>query len=152
MNLSCLERDTAPDNEEILQKFLNNNPILFRQFPAKRIFSKPSILTFFDADFAILTPQMELILIEIEKKTMPLLKRNGDQAAPLIHAIDQVGNWIYTFEEHRLACLVVMKIAREEVATVRGVVIAGRDQGHNPDHLRRLKGRFYNSRISLLTF
>jgi hypothetical protein len=45
-----------------------------------------------------------------------------------------------------------MKISRYKVATIRGVVIAGRDRGYNPDALRRLKGRFYNSRISLLTF
>jgi hypothetical protein len=143
--------DSNP-REEILQKFLEDNPIMFRQFPADKIFFKPSILTFFDADFAILTPQKELILIEIEKATTNLLIKNGDQAAPLTHAIDQVGNWLHTFDEHRLACLDAMKIARESVATVRGVVIAGRDRGYNADHLRRLKGRLSNSRISLLTF
>ena len=53
--------------EELLQQFLQDNPILFRQFPATEIFFKPSILTFFDADFAILTPNQELILSRIFK-------------------------------------------------------------------------------------
>jgi Domain of unknown function (DUF4263) len=144
--------DSAPRDEAVLQKFLEDNTILFRQFPATEIFFKPSVLNFFETDFVILISQRELILVEIEKTITPLLIQSGDQAARLTHAIDQVGNWLHTFDEHRLACLDGMKIAREKVATIREVIIAGRDRGYNPDHLRRLKGRCQNSRISLLTF
>ena len=51
--------------EEILQKFIEENLILLHQFPAEEILFKPPILTFFNADFVIITHQKELILIEI---------------------------------------------------------------------------------------
>jgi hypothetical protein len=37
--------NSNPDKEEIMQQFLENNPILLRQFPAVRILFKPPILT-----------------------------------------------------------------------------------------------------------
>jgi Domain of unknown function (DUF4263) len=81
--------------EEVLQKFIEDNPILLRQFPAEQILFKPPILTFYNADFAVLSPQRDLILIEIETPYTRLLKKDGDQAAPLTHAIDQVQRWLH---------------------------------------------------------
>ena len=137
--------------EEPIQKFLEDNPIILRQFPAERILFKPPILTRYVADFAVLTPQLELILIEIETVKTALLKKDGDQAAPLTHAVNQVQNWLQVFDEHRLACLAEQKIAPELVAHIRGVVIAGRDKGYDTAHLRTLKSIF-SGRISLLTY
>jgi len=111
--------DTNPA-EEVIQKFIEGNPILLHQFPAERIFFKPAILTFFNADFAIVTPQKELILIEIEKTLTRLLKKDGGEAAQLGHAFDQVQSWLHTIDEHRLAVLDSLKIGREMVATVKG--------------------------------
>ena len=58
--------------EELLQSFIQENPIILHQYPADEIFFKPPILTSFKADFAIVTPQKELILIELEKTTTKL--------------------------------------------------------------------------------
>jgi hypothetical protein len=63
--------------EEMLQNFIEENPILLRQFPADRILFKPPLLTRYVADFAVLSPQRELILIEIEPANANLLRRNG---------------------------------------------------------------------------
>jgi hypothetical protein len=46
--------NSAP-REELLQQFLAENPVLLHQFPAERLFPKPPILTFFVADFAVVT-------------------------------------------------------------------------------------------------
>jgi hypothetical protein len=137
--------------EEVLQKFIEDNPILLRQFPAEQILFKPPILTFYNADFAVLSPQGELVLIEIEKADTRLLKKNGDQAAPLTHAIDQVQRWLQVIDEHRVAALASMKIEPQMVGNVRGVIIAGRDRGNDKDHLRRLKSML-SGRIAFLTF
>lgn len=137
--------------EEILQQFLTENPILLHQFPSEKIFSKPPILTFFKADFAIVTPNKELVLIELEKTTTRLMKKNGGVAAPLSHAFDQVRGWLHVVDEHRLAVLDSLKIERELVSSVRGVVIAGRDIGNDAQHLRQLKGADWG-RITLLTY
>lgn len=137
--------------EEILQQFLASNPILFHQFGALRLFSKPPILTFFVADFAVLTPNKELILVELEKTTTRLLKKDGGLASPLSHAFDQLRDWLHVFDEHRLAVLDTLKIEREEVGAIRGIVIAGRDAGYDAHHLRKLKGED-RGRVTLLTY
>jgi hypothetical protein len=79
--------------EEQVQQFIQKNPVILHQFPAERLFPKPPILTFFVADFAIVTHQRELILVELEKPTTQLLKKDGGVAAPLSHAFDQVRDW-----------------------------------------------------------
>jgi hypothetical protein len=142
--------DSNP-SEEALQVFIQDNPILLHQFPSEQIFFKPPILTFFHADFAIVTPQKELILIEIEKADARLLTRTGGEAAPLGHAFDQVQSWLHTADEHRLAILDSLGISRDAVSAIKGVVIAGRDVGYNTAHLRRLKG-VDRGRVTLLTY
>jgi hypothetical protein len=142
---------TNTHREEVLQQFIEENPILLHQFPATQIFSKPKILTFFAADFAIVTPQKELILIELEKTSTQLMKKDGGVAAPLSHAFDQVRDWLHVVDEHRLAVLDTLKIDRDAVSTIRGVVIAGTDHGYDAQHLRRLKGTDWG-RITLLTY
>jgi hypothetical protein len=140
--------DRNPPEEEI-QKFIQENPILLHQFPAEKLFFKPSILTFFKADFAVLTPQKELILIEIENTKTRLMSKNGDAAQPLSHSIDQVRNWLHVVDDHRVAALTALGI--DKVGSIRGAVIAGRDRSYDHEHLRRLKG-FDRGRVTFLTF
>lgn len=142
--------DVAPE-EEILQVFIHENPILLHQFPSKLIYAKPPILTSYKADFGIVTPQKELILIELEKTTTRLMTKKGGVAAPLNHAFDQVRDWLHVIDEHRLATLEAMKIDRNDVSIVRGVVIAGRDSGYDAQQLRKLKGSDWGN-IRFLTY
>jgi hypothetical protein len=137
--------------EERLQEFLNENPILLHQFTSSKLFSKPPILTSFFADFAILTSNKELILIELEKTATKLMKKDGGVAAELNHAFDQVHSWLHVVDEHRLAVLESLKINKEDVSSVRGVVIAGLDSGYDAHHLRILKGED-RGRISFYTY
>jgi Domain of unknown function (DUF4263) len=137
--------------EEVLQKFIEENPIILHQFPAEKIFFKPPILTFFNADFAIVTPQKELIFIEIEKAITRLMRKDGGATAELQHAFDQVHGWLHVVDEHRLAVLDSLKIDRSLVSSIRGVVIAGRDLGYDAQHLRRLKG-IDRGRVTFLTY
>jgi antiviral defense system Shedu protein SduA len=144
--IELLDRDAA---EEEIQKFIQENPILLHQFPAEKLFFKPAILTFFKADFAVVTPQKELILIEIENTRTRLMNKAGDAAQPLSHSIDQVRNWLHVADEHRLAVLAALGV--DQVSSINGAVIAGRDAPYEPEHLRRLKG-FDRGRVTLLTF
>lgn len=141
----------AKPNEELIQKYIEENTILFHQFPADQIYFKPPILTFFVADFAIVTPQKELVLIEIEKSNTNLLTKKGGIAAPLSHAFDQVNYWLHVVDEHRLAVLESLGINKDSVSAVKGVVIAGREEGYDAKHLRRLKGTDWG-RITFLTY
>lgn len=137
--------------EELLQIFIQENPIILHQYPASEIFFKPPILTSYKADFGIVTPQKELILIELEKTTTKLIEKDGGMHSELNHEFDQVRDWLYVVDEHRLAVLDDFKIDRSHVSTIRGVVIAGRDVGNDAQKLRRLKGTDWG-KISLLTY
>ena len=123
-----------------MQQFIDENPILLHQFPAERILPKPPILNSYVADFGIVTPNKELILIELERTSTRLMNKDGGMAAPLSHAFDQARDWLHEVDEHRLAVLDSLKIERDEVSRVRGVVIAGRDKGNEARNLRKLKG------------
>jgi hypothetical protein len=54
-------------------------------------------------------------------------------------------------DDHRLAILEDLKIDRNMVSKVRGVVIAGRDRGNVAPDLHRLKG-INGGNVSLLTY
>jgi hypothetical protein len=112
--------------EEDLQKFLESHPIFFHVFMPKRIIFKPQILTRYVADFAVLNGRDELLMIEIEKPHLRLLKKDGDITAHLEHAFHQVRTWTQELNDHRSAALDVMGLKLEQVAALRGVVVAGR--------------------------
>jgi len=99
--------------EEVLQKYIEEHIVLLHQFPAVEIYFKPPILTAFKADFAVVTPQRELILIEIEKTTTRLLTKDGGVASELQHAFDQVHSWLHVIDEHRVAILDSIGIKRD---------------------------------------
>jgi len=147
--LSVIESSSS---EEEVQKFLEKNTVLFHQFPAERLFPKPKILTDFVADFAIVTPDRKLILIELEKPSTRLLKKSGGIHSELSHAFDQVRDWLHKVSEHRLAVLDSLKIDREQVSAIRGVVIAGRDAGYDKRHLHKMKGVNYGENIDFFTY
>ena len=142
--------DSDPE-EEVIQKFIQENPVVLHQFPAEKLMFKPPILTRFRADFGIVTPQKELILMEIERASTKLLRKDGGIHSDLNHAFDQVRNWLHVASEHRLAVLDALNIERSMVGKIKGVVIAGRDRGYDKQHLRRLKGTDF-SNITFLTY
>jgi hypothetical protein len=133
---SLLDRD--PEERQV-QQFIEGNPILLQQFSPERIYRQVPILTKHKTDFAILSNKGELVLIEIEKPGKRLLKKDGGITAGLQHAFDQVRDWLHKIEEHRAATLACINLKPEEVVSVRGVVIAGRDRDYKVDHLRKLK-------------
>ncbi|HEY1525722.1 MAG TPA: Shedu anti-phage system protein SduA domain-containing protein [Candidatus Angelobacter sp.] len=121
--------NSRPKNEEILQKFLDEHKVFLHRFAAQQIRSKPPILSKFNADFVILNNRKELLLIEIERSTVKLLKKSKNAfgvTAELQHAIDQVRSWRQVFDDYRDAALGNIDIDKKDVAKIRGVVIAGR--------------------------
>jgi len=121
--LKLIDADTR---EEELQNFLESHVIFFHVFMPKRIFFKPRILTKHVADFAVLNARDELLLVEIERPHLRLVKQDGDITADLGHAFYQVRTWAQVLDEHRTAALDAIGLRIDEVAKVRGVVVAGR--------------------------
>lgn len=121
--LGLINADRA---EEELQAFLELHPIFFHIFLPKSIKFKPPILTKHFADFSLLNTRNELLLIEIERPQMRLLKKDGGKTAELEHAFHQVRTWKQVLDDHRSAALDAIGLKLQEVARVRGVVVAGR--------------------------
>jgi hypothetical protein len=133
--------DDNSDDEEEIQKFFEKNLILFHRFDPEKIFFKTPILSKYKTDFTILTKSKQLILIEIEKPSTLLMRKEGDPSADFEHAVSQVQNWLFEYESYKLAVLSCIRIDISEVTSVRGVVIAGRDGPYQKDHLIRFKWR-----------
>jgi len=117
--------ESEPD-EKPFQEFIENNPIMLAQFGAKRIFKKPNILGKFECDFAILNSQNQLLLIEIERPSMRLFKKDLHPTANLLHAYGQVNDWLQEVAKHFYAVLDGLKLKQDEVFAIKGVVIAGK--------------------------
>lgn len=137
--------------ESDLQSFLQSNPILFHQLAPRKIIPKAPIRGKYQTDFAIATSSGDLVLVEIEASRKPLLKKDGHPTADLTHAVAQVNDWLHEFREHRLTCLADMNLRDEEIAKVRGLVIMGREAGHDREHLRKLKASNFGD-LALLTY
>ena len=121
--------DSKPKKEETLQKFLDEHKVFLHRFSALQILTKPPVLSRFAADFIILNNRKELLLIEIERSTIKLLKKAKGSfgiTADLQHAFDQVRSWKQIFDDFRDAALANIGIDKKEVAKIRGIVIAGR--------------------------
>lgn len=134
--------DSSSDREETIQKYIESNTILLSQFSLSRIFFKSAITTQYNDDFSIVTPKKELILIEIERPNLKLLKKDGGIHSELTHAFDQVENWLSAATHHRDAVIHSVgkgDLRNEEIGRIRGVVIAGRDKGQSAARLRDLK-------------
>lgn len=124
-------------DEKPIQEFIENNLILLSRFHAKLLFVKPSIVGRFEADFAVLDTQNQLIFIELEKPTMKLFKKDKHPTAALWHAYGQVNDWLEQYSKYPGAILDSLNLKADQVATVRGAVIAGRNNSLMHDVIQR---------------
>ena len=68
-----------------------------------------------------------------------MIRKDGATSAEMEHAISQVRDWLFLYEKHRSAVLECLDLHDREVTRVKGLVIAGRDEGHNAEDLRKFK-------------
>lgn len=125
--------------EEPVQKFIEENPILLHLFSPQQIFYKPPILSKYKADIAVVNQKKELILIELEKPGKRILKDDGGITAEAQRPFTQVTDWLYLIDQHRNAVLDGFDLTSADVSKIRGIVIMGRDNDCNEEHLLKLK-------------
>lgn len=134
--------------EEAVQLFLEHNPILLYFLSPQRMFFKRPIMADFITDIAVLNPKEELLLIEIERPSLKLLKKDGGLRSEANHAFDQVTEWLRQADDHRAAVLKAFDLVPSDLTAIRGVVVAGRDGPYSPVQLSSLKG----PRLANVTF
>jgi len=123
--------------EQPIQKFIEDNPILLARFHAKRLFIRPTIIGKFQADFALLDSRNQLIFIELEKPSIQLFTKNGHPTSALLHAYNQVNDWLHQYSKFSGAVLSTLGLSENEVVNVKGAVIAGRNAPGSQKFLQR---------------
>jgi hypothetical protein len=114
--------------EQPIQKFIEENPILLSRFSAKRLFIKPNIVGRFQADFVVLDSKNRLWFIELERPSLKLFKKDGHPTAALMHAYEQVNDWLQQYTKYQNAILEGLKLKTSDVVATGAAVIAGRNE------------------------
>lgn len=112
--------------------------MLFCSFAPKYLFFKPPILNKYRADFGIVTPRNELLLIEIERPQMRLQNRDGHMHHEATHAFGQLRDWRYDIDIDRDGFLRLISNCPRDIVRVRYMLIAGRDLGDDREMARKL--------------
>ena len=137
--------------EEAVQVFLQDHPLFWNFLGPIRIKFKPDILTKYKADFAVLSADKKLTLIEIERPGTKLGKKSSGLHSDLQKAFDQINDWRVLINEHRVAFLDnSLGLRPEEVDAIQYLVIAGRK--HQPPSATLTKLRSSNNDTTFMTF
>lgn len=127
--------DSEPDREEELQVFLKKHPALLcpshtKMWPKLQLGARITDFVFRDATG-------DYLLIELEKSTHPLFRKEGHPSAELTHAMGQVTDWKRYLEDN-------LATAQRELgltgisANPRSMVVIGRSSSLSPENRRKL--------------
>jgi len=123
-------------NEHALQRCLEANPVLFGP-DYQRVIPKHRLGAEYEMDYALVRVSGLVDLAEIESSTLQLFKKNGDPTADLIHAEQQVMNWLDWMETNEA-------YARQKLPNIMrpmGYVVIGRSSTLSEANKRRLQLR-----------
>jgi len=132
--------NSGPEEEDV-QKFMENNPIIWSFLSPEQIIHKPPVLTHQKADFAILTSQKDLYLIELEKPQTRLLTKEGGIHHELQDGFNHFIHWNYVVTKERSAFLgeLKLKIRSDDVHAIHYMLIAGLTTQIPPEDLMKLR-------------
>lgn len=141
---------TATDrNEHALQRCLTKYPVLFGS-AYSRMISKHRLGSDYELDYALELADGTIDLVEIEASTHKLYKRNGDPTVALVHAEQQVLDWLEWIDRNS-------PYAREKLPGIRrpsGLVVIGSRSDFRDGDESRLSWRniMYAGRLTILTY
>lgn len=128
--------DSNPDREQVLQAFLQNNPILLCPTHVRMWPKLPLGATI--TDFVFREANQEYVLVELERSTLQLFRQDGHATADLTHAQGQIVDWKRYLEDN-------LHTAQRELGLVgitpnpNGLLVIGRSQSLLPQNRRKLQ-------------
>lgn len=136
-------------NESSLQTCLTENPILFGTEYTK-IIPKHCLGSEYEMDYALERASGLIDLVEIESSTLTLFNKKGNPSRHLIHAEQQVLDWLNWIERNH-------PYAREGLPGIMqpiGYIIIGRNQSLQLKDKERLKRRniLFKGSMEILTY
>lgn len=136
-------------NEHDLQRCLTKYPILLG-LDYRRVLPKHKLGSDYEMDYALELMDGSIDVMEIEASTHSLYKRNGDPTVALVHAEQQVLDWLAWLDEYS-------PYARAKLPGVRrpcGIVVIGRRTNLSDKNKERLRWRnmMHSGRLTVLTY
>ena len=136
-------------NENSLQMCLTNNPILFG-LDYLRIIPKHKLGSEYEVDYALEKISGSIDVVEIEASNLPLFNNSEDPSFHLVHAEQQVLDWIEWIEQNS-------PYARNKLQGLKspeGYVVIGRSSGLNEQTKIKLNRRnlTFRGTITILTY
>jgi len=136
-------------NEHDLQRCLTKYPILFG-LNYRKVLPKHKLGSDLETDYALELTDGSIDVMEIEASTHPIYKKNGDPTIALVHAEQQVLDWLAWLDKHS-------PYAREKLPGLRracGIVVIGTRAKLNENEKERLRWRnmMYAGRLTVLTY
>jgi hypothetical protein len=125
--------------EEPVQQYLQDNPVFWSFLSPIRVKHKPAVLTRKAADFAVLSAQKVLYLIELEKPSTKLVNADGSISAEIQKGANQIRDWQMVIHDHKLAFLAELDLKLEEVQEIRYVLVGGLARKTSPAGLTKIR-------------
>lgn len=127
--------DSDPDREEVLHQFLRDYPELL--CPAHTKFWSKLPLGSKETDFVFLEATGDYILVELEKSTHPLFRKDGHPAGELNVARGQVVDWKRYIEDN--LSTVQRELGLTGISTnPKSLIVIGRGESLTPENRRKL--------------
>lgn len=131
---ALLDQDEVAESE--LQRCLTRNPLLFGS-QYREVKPKHQLGNQYEMDYALVRLTGLVDLVEIERSTDPVYNKKGDPSGRLVHAEQQVLDWLSWIEEHS-------SYARKYLPGLErplGYVVIGRDRDLDEKAKQRLARR-----------
>ena len=141
--------DTSKRNENSLQKFLTENPILLGLEYA-RIIPKHKLGGEFEVDYALEKFNGLIDLMEIESSNLSIFTKQGNPSSYLVHAEQQVIDWLDWVEKNNSYARTTL----DGLISPKGYVIIGRSSSLTKKTKASLirRNKAFNGNISILTY
>ena len=128
--------DSNPDREQILQAFLQANPILLCPTHVRMWPKLPLGATI--TDFVFRDANGEYLLVELERSTLLLFRQDGHATANLTHAQGQIVDWKRYLEDNLQT--VQRELGLEGITpNPNGLLVIGRSNSLLPENRRKLQ-------------
>ena len=128
--------DSKPDREQVLQAFLQENPVLLcpthvRMWPKLPLGATVTDFVFRDAN-------RDYLLVELERSTLALFRQDGHATADLTHAHGQIIDWKRYLEDN--LATVQRELGLEGITpNPNGLLVIGRSHTLTPRDRRKLQ-------------
>jgi Domain of unknown function (DUF4263) len=142
--------DSNPDREQVLQEFLQTNPVILcpthvRMWPKLQLGAAVTDFVFRDANY-------EYLLVELERSTLRLFRRDGHTTADLTHAHGQIVDWKRYLEDN-------LQTVQRELGLIgitpnpNGLLVIGRSSSLSQRDRRKLQTMSVDSpRLRIMTY